>query len=666
MATRPYRITSPIHEHPAHQVRKIRWSPAHDSQTMPSSSGAPQIGQNRGRSSRWRSASGANHSPGGGSWCGSTGRLESATGAGLSPRHRGSAVQRQQLFPDRRVPHRAAVDPLVGEGRPGAELVLLARQLDDLVRDPHRPERIAAAGRDLHVLLEHLAQHRQARIAAAEVLLRPVHDRSLGHPGHDVLALDVVRDHRAVVAPPGEFVDDRPVLALPRSAVRMMQRVEQLPGVGVVDRHPDLHLVHPLTADPHPVGENHRVADLPVVVFVAVALQHPPLDDPVLEFVECHLDVLLLERFRRLEAAGLAEEVEIVPVQPFHVMRVDGVLHDLQPVARQRAVADVADAVEHVDIEPRQLGRRVGADVHPDHPAERQGLARLRPDPVAEIGVLALGWLFQALAVESEPPAVIAAADAVGVHHAVGQRGAAVRTALGDDAVPAGRGLVQRPVLAEQPHGLGRPGIEILLERDRIPVTPQQRAHRRARPDAGQLYVLFDGEHVRPPGQSMTVTVPAFPSTRTRWPVLILVVPNAVPVTAGRPYSRQTMAAWLIIPPTSVTVATILPKMGAQLGAVSGAIRTSPGRTSPIWSAPKMTRAGPSATTGDAPKPETEPSAPSSDARSQPATLSEVIPHSMTVNGSVTTSGGTPSAGGALHSRSAARMALRRWICGCQ
>src|SRR5436309_8979759 len=41
------------------------------------------------------------------------------------------------------------------------------------------------------------------------------------------------------------------------------------------------------------------------------------------------------------------------------------------------------------------------------------------------------------------------------------------------------------------------------------------------------------------------------PSTRTRWPVLMFLEPNAVPVTAGNPYSRQTMAAWLMIPPRS-------------------------------------------------------------------------------------------------------------------
>ena len=34
-------------------------------------------------------------------------------------------------------------------------------------------------------------------------------------------------------------------------------------------------------------------------------------------------------------------------------------------------------------------------------------------------------------------------------------------------------------------------------------------------------------------GQSMTVTLPVLPSTRITWPVVIVLVPKAVPVTAG-------------------------------------------------------------------------------------------------------------------------------------
>src|SRR5438034_9308752 len=129
----------------------------------------------------------------------------------------------------------------------------------------------------------------------------------------------------------------------------------------------------------------------------------------------------------------------------------------------------------------------------------------------------------------------------------------------------------------------------------------------------------------------MTVTVPALPSTRTRWPVLMFLVPNAVPVTAGRPYSRHTIAAWLMIPPTSVTVAAILPNTGAQLGAVIGATSTSPSRRSAIPSADRMTRAGPSATPGEAAKPASPPV--DSEPPSHYRTLPDAQPQSLTVNG---------------------------------
>src|SRR5262249_2239904 len=54
---------------------------------------------------------------------------------------------------------------------------------------------------------------------------------------------------------------------------------------------------------------------------------------------------------------------------------------------------------------------------------------------------------------------------------------------------------------------------------------------------------------------SRIVTTPADPSTRTGWPVRISAVARPVPTTAGRPYSRQTIAACDMTPPMSVTTA---------------------------------------------------------------------------------------------------------------
>jgi hypothetical protein len=44
-----------------------------------------------------------------------------------------------------------------------------------------------------------------------------------------------------------------------------------------------------------------------------------------------------------------------------------------------------------------------------------------------------------------------------------------------------------------------------------------------------------------------TVTTPSCPSTRMRRPVLMVATALPVPITAGRPYSRQMMAVWLMI-----------------------------------------------------------------------------------------------------------------------
>ena len=137
-----------------------------------------------------------------------------------------------------------------------------------------------------------------------------------------------------------------------------------------------------------------------------------------------------------------------------------------------------------------------------------------------------------------------------------------------------------------------------------------------------------------------------------------------VPTTAGRPYSRATIAACDITPPTSVTVALIVEKIGAHAGDVLPHTRISPGRTSPIWSTDLTTRAMPSTTPGEAAAPfRTEPP---SCWRAHSCTRSVVTPHSMIVIGSVTASGVTPTAGGGVHSPSFLRISFRRAAIGGQ
>ena len=143
------------------------------------------------------------------------------------------------------------------------------------------------------------------------------------------------------------------------------------------------------------------------------------------------------------------------------------------------------------------------------------------------------------------------------------------------------------------------------------------------------------GRPAAPASASRIWTVPLVPSTRSRWPVLMVVEAEPVPVTAGRPYSRQTIAAWLIMPPMSVTVALILPKIGPQDGAVTVATRISPCCTSESWSASVTTRARPSTTPGEAAMPRRPPPSTSSPAPSHCWTCSVVMPQSIRVKGSV-------------------------------
>ncbi len=90
--------------------------------------------------------------------------------------------------------------------------------------------------------------------------------------------------------------------------------------------------------------------------------------------------------------------------------------------------------------------------------------------------------------------------------------------------------------------------------------------------------------------------MPARPSTRTRSPVLIVVVATAVPTTQGMPYSRLTIAAWVSEPPVSQTQAMMTPKAGVHSVVVPPQTRISPGSTVCRSPTVVITRATPSAT----------------------------------------------------------------------
>ena len=75
------------------------------------------------------------------------------------------------------------------------------------------------------------------------------------------------------------------------------------------------------------------------------------------------------------------------------------------------------------------------------------------------------------------------------------------------------------------------------------------------------------------------------------------------PTTAGVPSSRETIAAWQVIPPSSVTIALTLRMAGTMSGFVILVTRMSPSLTSPIPFASARITTRPEAVPGAAPIP---------------------------------------------------------------
>ena len=148
-------------------------------------------------------------------------------------------------------------------------------------------------------------------------------------------------------------------------------------------------------------------------------------------------------------------------------------------------------------------------------------------------------------------------------------------------------------------------------------------------------------------------------------PERITLVACPVPTTAGMPYSRHTIAAWLITPPTSVTQAPILAKAGAHEGEVVGATRISPSCSWPTSATVRHTRALPSTMPGLPAKPLSSlicSGSLISSTAAQSASDLLVTPQSTMVKGSWINSGAVPMAGGGAHCWNLAITPLRHSI----
>ena len=125
------------------------------------------------------------------------------------------------------------------------------------------------------------------------------------------------------------------------------------------------------------------------------------------------------------------------------------------------------------------------------HIGEDQAVALLHRVPglahlVLELAAVGLAGLLEAMALGVELPAVVAAADAVFLDLAVIERGAAMAAARVQQADAAVLVAEQHQILAEHAHFSGDIG-GVGDEPDRVPVAPEQFAHRRAAADRGQF-----------------------------------------------------------------------------------------------------------------------------------------------------------------------------------
>src|SRR3989338_1339005 len=99
-----------------------------------------------------------------------------------------------------------------------------------------------------------------------------------------------------------------------------------------------------------------------------------------------------------------------------------------------------------------------------------------------------------------------------------------------------------------------------------------------------KIYEKFEEVHIR--FHSILRTVPVDASTSTFAPSGIRRVPAFVPMMQGMPSSRETIAAWQVIPPSSVTIAAERFMAMMNEGVVLSVTRMSPCltlSTSPTW-----------------------------------------------------------------------------------
>ena len=176
---------------------------------------------------------------------------------------------------------------------------------------------------------------------------------------------------------------------------------------------------------------------------------------------------------------------------------IDPDLERLQPIAVDHALERERVAVGRDEaVKMRKCRRRVRSEIGEQDAALLHHRIGFLLDVGAEIAVVGLGRRLKTLAVHVEQPAVEGATQAAILQPAIGEIGAAVRTAPTDQAVTALVILENHQVFTEQPDGLHRSVARKLVDqRRRLPVAPHQATRRCARAGPGDEIVLLRTQH---------------------------------------------------------------------------------------------------------------------------------------------------------------------------
>jgi len=287
-------------------------------------------------------------------------------------------------------------------------------------------------------------------------------------------------------------------------------RVPQDLRVLVVNRNPDLELRPRPLPDTEDVWKDHRMSNPPRLVLLGRAFDDTSLDDAELELVETDLQVVLDGVDERLFPPQGEHIVAKEPMEILKVHRIEGVLHDLQPVARQEGTTDRPNYVRlHEQVERRKHRSRIGAEVGPYQPTHFPDLVRRGDDAILEPAVSRFWWLLKARPVLVEEPPVVRTSQRVGLGNAEEQRAPAVRAPLGDEAELPRLVLEQHEILAEQSNLLRAGARQFRRAGDGHPVPSQQVAGRCPRPHPRHPVVDFGADHPPlPPRRFRSATTP--------------------------------------------------------------------------------------------------------------------------------------------------------------